>query len=215
MGLLLFSALAIRNVPPAAMLLAPVVLHRLQSAFPRTDQVTSGRERRLLAVLGGSVLAATLVGLPIRFLALDHLALTTPIKAAQHLANTPGDHYVLNSYNASGVLVFWGGPHTRVAVDGRSDKYGAEFIGEYEKMMAMDGDWRRLFDELRPNFALPKQTSPLVDELLSQGWKEELRDGQYVLLSSPAYERTGSTSHVGAYGGGDGRKAGQRVENSN
>ncbi len=77
-----------------------------------------------------------------------------------------------------------------MAIDGRTDRYGAERIKAYGDMLHMRGDWRELFDELRPNYALPLETSPLVEELRRQGWREELRDGDFVLLAAPRLLRT-------------------------
>lgn len=189
-GLCAFASVAMRNVPPTALLLAPLAAHRLALAFPRPDRCHTRRERKLLAAVLLTVAVVAAVALPVRFAATQDVPAEVPVRLARHLAQLPGDHYVVNDYNVSGALVFWGGSRTRVAVDGRADRYGGAFIDRYQSMMAMRAGWRDTFAELRPNYVVPELTSPLVEELGSRGWTREYEDGAYVLLRAPGGARS-------------------------
>ena len=44
------------------------------------------------------------------------------------------------------------------------------------------GNWRAAIARLRPDAVVLERTSPLRELLLMQGWRQELRDGDFVLL---------------------------------
>lgn len=180
-GLTAFSLMALRNIPVAALLLAPVVLARLEATFPHADRVDSAAERRLLrlavalSLAVAALLAAARVGQPL-------IPASVPAALAQQLARQPGTHRVLDDYNASGAIVLWGGPRTQVAVDGRADRYGARFLGRYADLMSLSHDWAVTLAQLNPNYALLRRDAQLTAELRREGWTQLGAEGKYVLL---------------------------------
>jgi hypothetical protein len=183
-ALLLFSWTAVRNVAPALLLLAPLVAERLKDAFPN---VGTGPEPRWSApagiLLAGLLMVAGLAALPGRdLLPRDEF----PVQLAKDVGELPGAQRVLNDYNVAGLVLYFAGDDDRVAIDGRTDRYGARYIEEYIGMKGLEGDWETLLDELRPTSALLKSDSPLAHVLVAeQSWTEVGREGKWVLLAAP------------------------------
>ena len=186
LGLCAFASMAVRNVVPAAVLLAPLVVRRLEAAFPRHDRVdTRGEAVALAGVAAGTVLVA-LLAIGARFAGTDHVPANVPVALAQQLAALPGQHRVVNDYNTGGALVHWAGPATKVAVDGRADRYGGPFLRRYQDMMHLRAGWESTFAELRPDTALLDRELPMHRELVQRGWTVLGEEGLYVLLQAPA-----------------------------
>ena len=100
--------------------------------------------------------------------------------------SSPGAQRVLNDYNVAGLVLYFAGDDDRVAIDGRTDRYGARYIEEYIGMKGLEGDVETLLDELRPTSALLKSDSPLAHVLVAeQSWTEVGREGKWVLLAAP------------------------------
>lgn len=185
LGLIAFSATAIRNVIPAAILLSPVVADRLGQLIPRQDVAGSTGERRRLAfaiaavtLLAGVLTAARFVNTPV-------LQPKAPVALAQRLAAEPGPRHVLNDYNVSGYLLTWGGKGTQLAVDGRADRYGAGYLKRYAHLQDLYGDWRPLLRTLDPGYAVLDGRTALAQELQREGWHTDFRQYQWVLLRRP------------------------------
>lgn len=185
-----FAGLAVRNVPPAAILLAPLA-RRLRMRIHPVDSATSPRERQFLATacIAGLIAAAGYVG----FVSVhqDPLGDAEPLALARQLQSIPRDPdgklRVLDAYNSSGVLVTFGGPGVQLAVDGRADRYGGAYLDRYLKAMALQGDWAELLEELRPDVAVLEKDSQLAFELTGhEGWSNAGSDGDYVLLLPPS-----------------------------
>lgn len=183
-GVAAFALLAMRNLPPAIILVAPVVLARVTAAYPWPDAAGGERERRALAV--GALLLATAgcLGVAGRVASVSPLPDTLPIALAETVAREEGDHRVLNDYNVGGVLLLWGGPRTRVAIDGRADYYGPAYVADHLDLLALRGDWRETLRRSRANYALLRQETPLVLELRRRGWRELQQESDFVLLAS-------------------------------
>ena len=108
-------------------------------------------------------------------------------RSADTVAPTlPPGQRVLNDYNASGVVLYFAPPGTKVAIDGRSDRYGAQYISSYVKLMALKGDWEGLLQRLAPTSALIRSDSALAHVLVTErGWTQIAAEGDYVLLQAP------------------------------
>lgn len=183
--LLTFTWMANRNLAPGLALLAPLSAHRLCTAFPSV-----GRPEPRWSVPVGIGLATVLALVGVASVwGRDNLPYETqPLRLARQLAELPAGQRVLNDYNTSGAALFFGGPQTVVAIDGRTDRYGADYIGRYVDLLALRGDWEPLFDELAPTAALLEQDSPLGHVLVAErGWRQVGEpDAGYVLLVRPA-----------------------------
>ncbi len=180
-----FSWLAWRNLAPGMALLTPLVAHRLVAAFPQVGaRPEPGWSRKVgislatLLTLAGVLVVANKPNLP---------SDTEPIELARAIAELPAGQQVLNHYNVSGIVLYFGGADTMVAIDGRADRYGSEYISDYVDLLNLTGDWEQLLDELDPTSALIKTDSPLTHVLVTEyGWTQvgEAENG-YVLLAAP------------------------------
>ncbi len=92
------------------------------------------------------------------------------------------DLRVLSPYNLSGYLREFGGDRVRLAIDGRADRYGDARIRRHNDLMSARGDWEAEISRLRPDVVVVDRTSPLRDLLLLDGWRQDIRDGDFVLL---------------------------------
>lgn len=183
LGLTAFSLMAVRNVVPVAILLAPVVLDRLEGLWPRRDRVGSAAEGSLLTGVAALIAVVFLAQGLIAWSTTSHVPEHLPVRLVQALAATPGEHRVLNDYAISGAVVHWGGEDLRVAVDGRADRYGSAYISDYQDLLALRGDWEQTLRELGPDSAVLRQDLPIVRELVEhRGWRQAASQGEYVLL---------------------------------
>jgi hypothetical protein len=186
-SVIVFGLMAVRNVTPAVLLLTPLLSSLITRALgSRAETSVSAEERRrlhsiawVLVVVGMLSVAATVTlreqGPP------DSL----PLALAGELAEQPGEVRLLNDYNLSGISLFYGGQGVRMAVDGRTDYYGAEFLDRYQDAILYGKDLDSLVEELDPTHALLESDSAAAALLQSQGWSE-IADGEdHVLLAAP------------------------------
>jgi hypothetical protein len=184
--LLLFSWTALRNVAPALLILAPLVAHRLCVAFPKIGR---DPEPRWSAPLGIAVACGLLVlGLATmrgrELLPIDKY----PVTLAGQISDLTGSQRVLNDYDVAGLVLFFADPEDQVGIDGRSDKYGAEYIDTYLDLThRLPQDWPELLSELDPTAALLTSDSPIAHVLVTErGWREIGRENHWILLEEPS-----------------------------
>ena len=136
---LVFAWTAWRNVAPGLALLAPMTAHRLCTSFP-----TIGRREPRWSVPVGIGLATLLtVGSIAGLMGREHLPTSTkPVGLAAQIAGMDSGQRVLNNYRLAGLVLYFGGPDTKVAIDGRADRYGAATIRAYLDLMDLKGDWQ-------------------------------------------------------------------------
>jgi hypothetical protein len=177
-----FALLAFRNVAPAVILIAPLVVRRVtENAQP--VEVTDRERRLLLAAVAALAAVAVAVG-ALGALATRPIPRTMPVALARDLADGRS-HRVVDDYDLGGLVLAFGGPRVRVAVDGRADYYGASYIAEYERMLALDAGWQRLFHRLAPDRVLVATNGPMPQWLLAHGWRAVGRQAGYSLLAAP------------------------------
>lgn len=179
--LVVFALTAYRNIAPALLLLAPLVSHRLVQAFP----VAASRHEPRWSTWGGVGLATALacVAIPVAIANSDPRDQGLPVGLAQSLAERGESERVLNEYNLAGVVLYFGGTSARVAIDGRTDYYGAEYIERYLNTLRLVGDFEAEFDRLSPTVALLKGDSPMAWYLEEhEGWAVLGTEGDWVLL---------------------------------
>jgi len=188
-----FSLLAWRNVPVVILLLAPMLATRLADSWPSASLAAQGG-RTTWATLrpldrAGAVLALVALvvggGLVGRF---GEIPAAQPVTLALRIAAMPGVPRVLNDYNTAGILLFCAGPdRMKVAVDGRTERHGADYLRRYGDLMALRPGWQDLFAELDPTVALLTDRSPLAEELVRhRGWRVVALTGSgYLLLVAP------------------------------
>lgn len=176
----LFGLLAIRNAGPVSLLLAPVVLRRIQLTW-RTDSTLTVR-RSVSWLLTASLGVAALSSYT------NHPAIgpTAPRTIADTLGAQPVPLRVLDDYNVSGFLISHGNGKVRLTVDGRADRYGGRFLQSYSDALTGGKDWSSFVTRLNPQVAVVGKDS-LTRVLLEArlGWKVQLVDHQYALVVAP------------------------------
>jgi hypothetical protein len=181
-----FGLIAVRNAPVATALLVPLTATRASAAFP-SARTPSPKESRavaasalILAALGAVIVAVSLARV-------DPLAQARALDLSQKLKGQ-GPLVVLNDYNAAGALVAFGPSDIQLAIDGRTDRYGSEYIDEYLRAVEVRGpEWRAYVDRLDPDAAVLEADAAIVQMLQSElGWRVTAKDGEYVLLEPDA-----------------------------
>lgn len=180
---MVFSWLAWRNIAPGMALAAPLAAERLVRSFPNVGRPEASWSAPLGVGVATLMTVAALAGLPAR----DHLPVTDrPIALATALGQLPPGQRVLNDYNTAGLVLYFGGEGTHVAIDGRSDRYGSGYVSDYVKLMSLKGDWMQLLKALQPTSALVKSDEALAFYLSEvAGWTKKGEENGYVLLVRP------------------------------
>jgi hypothetical protein len=175
-GVLGFACLAVRDVAPATILLAPLLARRLEDLLP------ASHARVPLAV--PTALAAAALGLAVASLSITRaVSSSVPTALASQLDHDAGAH-VLVDYDIGG-LVTGQARHVSPAVDGRTDVYDPSWLHAYLQMTLLRGDWRPLLAQLHPDRALVQRDGGLAHVLTAAGWQVDQTEGDWGLLSAP------------------------------
>jgi hypothetical protein len=186
-AVLLFGLMAVRNVAPAVLLLTPLLTSLIDRAMGRRRRVVvSQGERRRLRVAAGIVAILGVVSLPIAVLAQDQgPPKYLPIGLVDQLSEQPGQIRLLNDYNVAGVALFYGGDDVQVAVDGRTDFFGRDYLERYQDAILYGRDLDKLIADLQPTHALLQNKSGAATLLEAEGWRVLGSTDDYVLLTPP------------------------------
>jgi hypothetical protein len=193
LGWTVFGVLAVRNVGPSMLFTAPVALRTLERAgeirLGRLTKAISARETRILAGILAAVVATTTILLAAALRGLDPLENAPTLRIARFLASVDRPLRIWDGYNASGVLIAFGGGdrgHLELVVDGRADLWGGDYIEQLVLTQSLAGDWRRHFASFRADAMVMPPDTPLVTYLREvDRWRVALVDGGYVLLVPP------------------------------
>jgi hypothetical protein len=98
-----------------------------------------------------------------------------PMGAVEYLRQTRPPGRLFNSYNW-GAYLLWALPEYPVFVDGRTDLYNDEVIGEWLRVARAEEGWQEVLDKWDVNLVLVEPTTPLVYRLEVNGWKELYAD---------------------------------------
>lgn len=182
--LLVFGWIAWRNLILAILMVIPLITRRLSESFPA---VARRQEPRWSTPLGMAISTCFTVVALASVHGAAHLPTTEyPISLAMRLADMPQQQRVLNDYDIAGMVLLFGDGNAQVGIDGRTDRYGPEYIEAYTGMAKLNGGWRELLAELDPTFALIKEDSALAQVLEeSRGWVRVGSESGYVLLKAP------------------------------
>ncbi len=189
LALLVLGLLAWRNLPVVVLLLAPLLARRLAESWPAAagppaawrSAPVADRLGVALAVLG-LVVGAAGIGRS------GAIPASQPADLGVRLAAMPGPLRVLDDYNTAGIVLLCGGPgHALVAVDGRTERHGADYLRAYRDLMAARPGWEKMFDALAPTVAVLANGAPLADALRhDRGWRVVATSPSgYLLLVPP------------------------------
>jgi hypothetical protein len=106
---------------------------------------------------------------------------TLPVDAVQYLREERPAGRLFNSYNWGGYLL-WALPEYPVFVDGRTDLYNDEIIGEWLHVVRADPGWEKILERYGVNVVLIEKGSALERVLeLTPGWNLAYQDEKAVI----------------------------------
>jgi hypothetical protein len=188
-----FGVLAVRNVGPSMLFIAPVALRALERAgeirLGRLTKGISARESRILGGMLAAIVVTTAILLTAALRTMDPLENAPALRIARFLASIDRPLRIWDGYNASGVLVTFGGGdrgHLKLVVDGRADLWGGDYIEKLVLTQSLSGDWRENFASFHADAMVMPPDTPLVTYLEDvDRWRVARIDGGYVLLVPP------------------------------
>jgi hypothetical protein len=196
------SLLAGRNIGPFALVTAPVLSRHAGRAVERW--LSAARERGWLgpprragrrplvgqALVNWALLALVLVAagvkayLPLRAeFNVNNERRTLPLEAVAWIQEQRPAGPMFNSYNWGGYLIWKLWPDYRVFVDGRTDLYGDELLGQYLQVHLAQPGFQDVLDEHGVNFVLTEREG-VTDNFLTldeDGWARAYSDDVAVI----------------------------------
>lgn len=103
-----------------------------------------------------------------------------PLRAVEYLRSMRPQGNLLNAYNWGGYLI-WALPEYPVFVDGRTDLYGDELLGEWMRAVQAEEGWQEVLDERGVRLVLLEPERPLTRVLPEHGWNLLVEEEGYVL----------------------------------
>lgn len=179
-----------RNIAPVVLFALGLLAADLAANAGSGDGTNRWCVRSALPSLGAVVittlvLSAAAVQQPIR----------SPIDAVADLANeavcsTAGDVTIAAHYNDHGAALYGarrsrcpGSRSSRVPLDGRADRYGAELIERWQRAVIRGADWEALFVAATPTHAVLPIGNQLALQLQRNDWAPLLCREGYILLA--------------------------------
>jgi hypothetical protein len=191
-GFFALGLIAVRNIPPAAIVLAPVVGRALRPIRPGDDAPAASTASRrpvvnlaflaLIGVAAAIFLASAIQGRAIDTdtypaAALSYMERTGLLRAPHRMAqqDTVGDYVILRE-----------GMRARVFIDDRFDMYPARITREYASLLAGSPSSLRILERHHVDVVLWDRSKALVPLLRATGdWRQAYaRKGWVVLVRS-------------------------------
>lgn len=107
-----------------------------------------------------------------------------PLGAVGYLQAEMPPGRLFNSYNWGGYLI-WALPEYPVFVDGRTDLYGDQFLGEFLHTLRAEPGWQQELEHRGINLVLIEPDTPLAKVLPYEGWQVLYLDELSVLYAHP------------------------------
>lgn len=201
--LLVFAYLALlarRNFGPFALIAAPILCRygavvwnywRARSDWlnnwlaRKDDQVA--RQTLANRVLNLMIVAVLGLAVMLKWYGVSHpvvvdgyLAQAYPVQAVRWLKeNLPGQR-LMNEYNWGGYLQ-WALREIPVFVDGRTDIFNDEIIGEWFTTIQAGAGWQTILDRYQVDLIMLQPDRPVLAELEDAGWRRLYEDDQAVV----------------------------------
>jgi hypothetical protein len=164
----------------------PMKLHdAIQSRQAKENVNRSPLQRAMnLLVVGFFALIATgkVFGTSHPALMGGYLKQLYPVQAVNWLAGQELSGNLLSEYNWGGYLD-WFLPEEAVFVDGRTDLFGDEIIGQWLNMVQGGEGWQADLQRWQVGAVFLQPGRPLVKLLVESGWEVRYRDAQAIILS--------------------------------
>jgi len=104
-----------------------------------------------------------------------------PVDAVNWIKKEKPEGNLLNEYNWGGYLA-WHLREYQVFVDGRTDLFGDEIIGNWLDLINTVENWEKSIDDWEINTIFLKRDRPIVQALVQNGWVYGYRDETVVVL---------------------------------
>jgi hypothetical protein len=195
-----FAFTARRNFGPFAMISAPIISRHIHDITE--NYKAKGKKKNLFSSRGGnpSVLTRNWINLAIILLlvfaagwkvvdvsktsfVLEKESEIFPSKIVEILRNSDNPGRIFNEYNWGGYLI-WHLRDYRVFVDGRTDLYGDEIIGEWSDIINALPGWEYKLENWDIDYLLVSSDWPLL-LVLDGEWEIIYSDGIFQLARSP------------------------------
>ncbi len=105
---------------------------------------------------------------------------TFPTKAVEWIKHNRPEGPLFNSYNWGGYLD-WALPDYPVFVDGRTDLFNDQILGEWIKIVNVEKGWQGILQKWNVRLILLESSQPVVEQLEINGWRPLYRDEQAVV----------------------------------
>jgi hypothetical protein len=206
--LILFAYLALvarRNFGPFALAAAPVLARSLAAVLAEwragirlPEGVTAFLQKRAAGARGDlrpgiakalNLMIVSLIALAaiVKLAVVNHpvligsqLRAAYPVEAVERLGQETDGGRIFNAYNWGGYLM-WALPGVPVYVDGRTDLYGDEILGEWVRVVQASEGWQAVLDRRAVRRVLLEPDRPVTRLLAEHGWQLLAQGEGYVL----------------------------------
>lgn len=194
-GFAYLGLMAARNIALFALTAPPVIARHaapVVDAFSRRIGFRGFRQIRptraqallnwlLLGVLLIAVLARAALIMP-QSVNEEAFADTLPVHAVEAIRQEAPPGRIFNSYNWGGYLI-WNLPEYPVFLDGRTDLYNDEIIGQWLQAARAEPGWQEILDLWEVRLVLLEANMPLSGKLGANGWHLVYQDDLAVVYS--------------------------------
>jgi hypothetical protein len=194
-AVLVFGAMAFiarRNYGPFALVAAPVIsrhVYMILCDLRRTNDTEMpnripnwqrGLNLLIVAFLGLVALGKLYVVTHPAFID-NHLQAAYPVRAVEWIRERDPGVNLFSEYGWGGYLS-WSMRGNAIFVDGRTDLFGDEIIGEWMAVVQAEYGWHEILEKRQVDLVLLEVQRPVVSVLEEAGWKELYRDEHSVLF---------------------------------
>jgi hypothetical protein len=199
LGFAYLALVARRNYGPFALVAVPIFCRYSAAAFvswqarapwlsrfmrPQVSPVRGQVFKKIinLGLVGllGFVALVKLVSVTQPVLVDTYLAQAYPAQAVRWLKENQPPGRLMNEYNWGGYLQ-WALPGFPIFVDGRTDLFNDEMVGEWMNIIQAQPGWQKLLARYQVDLIMLEPGRPLLAQLEAAGWKRLYADAQAVI----------------------------------
>lgn len=160
------------------------ILSRLPSSQALPERLTRTVNLALVLIFTGAGLLK--ISIPLQTAQIDAaFEQTLPVDAVTYLDEHPSFGHLFNSYNWGGYVLWMLYPDYLSFVDGRTDLFDDEILGDYLTAWRADEGWEAVFEAWDIQVALLEANAPLSAALDDAGWETAFQDDMAVVMVHP------------------------------
>jgi hypothetical protein len=193
-GFAYMSLVAARNVAVFALVAAPFLCeHGFAAIQPFIQRRKPGKQvpERVARFLNVVILAVMLLASFVKILIpldgefiQEAISETAPTEAVDTIRDLELSGNLFNSYNWGGYLTWALYPQMLNFVDGRTDLFNDNILGDYISAWRADPGWEDIMNEWKIDYVLIETGSPLAKVLILSGWDEIYKDEKAIVLAN-------------------------------